>query len=202
MGQLEPHEVNPDESQNMNGGFHDAVQFPPINDNQESPILMRHQTPDININVNAIRNGIPTENWKAELFDCMNDPTLAVVTCCFPCITFGEIAEILDNGQTPCATSGILHALMSGFIGLSCIYSSTYRKKLRNKYGLVEVPAPDWITHLFFEPCALSQAYRELQLRGIDPSIGWIGNVARMQLKLQQQKAGMNPPQHQAMNIG
>ncbi|KAG6413755.1 hypothetical protein SASPL_126469 [Salvia splendens] len=38
--------------------------------------------------------------WKSNLFDCMKDPQNAIITLCFPCVTFGQIAEILDNGST------------------------------------------------------------------------------------------------------
>jgi hypothetical protein len=55
---------------------------------------------------------------------------------------------------------------------MPCIVSCGYRSKLRAKYGLIEDPAPDWLTHCLFEWCALCQEYRELNNRGLDPSIG------------------------------
>uniref|UniRef100_A0A7N2R390 Uncharacterized protein n=1 Tax=Quercus lobata TaxID=97700 RepID=A0A7N2R390_QUELO len=113
-----------------------------------------------------------TQGWNSGLFDCMNDPTNALITACVPCVTFGEITEIVDNGQTTCSTSGLLYGLIAMFIGIPCIMSCTYRTKLRGRFGLTESPAPDWITHFFCEPCALCQEYRELQARGIDPSLG------------------------------
>ncbi|XP_010265197.1 PREDICTED: protein PLANT CADMIUM RESISTANCE 6-like [Nelumbo nucifera] len=139
---------------------------------------------------------VPTEGWKTGLFDCMDDPTNTLITFFFPCLTFGQVAEIVDNGQTSCGTSGLLYGLVLGFIGLPCIYSCTYRTKLRSKFGLVESPAPDWVTHFLCEYCALCQEYRELQLRGLDPSIGWLANVARQQ---QQAQVQMVPPPTQTM---
>ncbi|KAF2298765.1 hypothetical protein GH714_026868 [Hevea brasiliensis] len=91
------------------------------------------------------------EGWRTGLFDCMEDPMNAVTTACFPCITFGQVAEIIDNGHTSCGTSGLLYGLIAAFIGLPCIMSCSYRTKLRAKYGLVESPAPDWVTHFFCE---------------------------------------------------
>lgn len=141
---------------------------------------------------------LPTESWKTGLFDCMEDPTNALVTACFPCLTFGQIAELVDSGQTTCTTSGLIYGVILMFIGIPCIMSCTYRTKLRSRYGLFESPAPDWVIHCFCECCALCQEYRELHLRGLDPSIGWQGNQARKQ-NMQLQQATMVPPGHQAM---
>lgn len=66
----------------------------------------------------------------------------------------------------------MLYGLICCLFGIPCIYSCTFRAKLRNKYGLPDAPAPDWITHCFCEYCALCQEYRELKNRGLDPSIG------------------------------
>ncbi|XP_047334801.1 protein PLANT CADMIUM RESISTANCE 4-like [Impatiens glandulifera] len=134
-----------------------------------------------------------TEGWKTGLFECFDDPVSALMAFFFPCVPFGQIAEIVDNGHTSCSTSGLMYVLVTVCIGLPCILTCSYRAKLRNKFGLVESPGPDWLVHCFCECCAISQAYRELQLRGWDPSIGWEGNVAR---QIQQR---MVPPRHQAM---
>ncbi|KAF5730374.1 protein PLANT CADMIUM RESISTANCE 6-like isoform X1 [Tripterygium wilfordii] len=138
------------------------------------------------------------EGWTSGLFDCMNDPMNALMTAFFPCLTFGQIAEIVDEGHTTCGTSGILYGAIAFLIGCPCILSCTYRTKMRNKYGLVEAPAPDWATHFLCEWCALCQEYRELNQRGLDPSIGWQGNVVRMQQQ-QQQQVAMMPPMNQTM---
>lgn len=70
-----------------------------------------------------------------------------------------------------CATSGLLYGVLF-LIGVPCVYSCMFRDKMRNKYGLPDAPAPDWITHLFCEYCALCQEYRELKHRGFDPVLG------------------------------
>ncbi|KAK1565006.1 hypothetical protein Q3G72_016732 [Acer saccharum] len=132
--------------------------------------------------------------WSSGLFDCMNDPMNAVITALFPCLTFGQVAEIIDEGHTSCGTSGMLYGAIAFFIAVPCIMSCTYRTKLRNKFGLPEAPAPDWITHFLCEWCALCQEYRELQLRGWDPTIGWQGNVAR-----NQPQVSTMPPMNQRM---
>ncbi|KAL3719415.1 hypothetical protein ACJRO7_004386 [Eucalyptus globulus] len=90
----------------------------------------------------------PPSPWTMGFFDYMDDPLIAVVACCFPCVTFGQIVEIS--------------------------------------------PAPDWITCFFCECCSLSEGYRELKNRGLDPSIG---NPANMQNV--QHQVVMVPPMHQ-----
>ncbi|KAH1080511.1 hypothetical protein J1N35_020272 [Gossypium stocksii] len=144
--------------------------------------------------------GIPVGNggvdgWRTGLFDFMDDPMNALVTAFFPCLTFGQIAEIVDDGHTTCGTSGLLYGAIAFLIGLPCLMSCTYRTKLRNKFGLPEAPAPDWVTHFLCEWCALCQEYRELQLRGWDPSIGWQGNLAKKQV----QQPVMMVPMNQRM---
>ncbi|KAK1439800.1 hypothetical protein QVD17_05621 [Tagetes erecta] len=140
----------------------------------------------------------PTQGWSNGLFDCADDPENAIITACFPCITFGQIAEIVDNGQSSCSTSGVLYCLIASFIGIPCIMSCSYRTKIRNRYGLMETPAPDWVTHFFCEWCALCQEFRELKARGLDPAIGWQGNMIKNQ-NMQQQYAPMTPPMNQTM---
>ncbi|CAK9147773.1 unnamed protein product [Ilex paraguariensis] len=189
-----------------------VVQFPPPQgvgvqveyQAMQSPSSLLHNAQGFNSPIMgvpmAIQNTTPlvaTEGWKTGLFDCLEDPGNALVTACFPCLTFGQIAEVIDNGHTSCGTSGMLYGLIACCIAMPCLMSCTYRTKLRNRYGLVESPAPDWVTHCFCEWCALCQEYRELQHRGLDPSIGWMGNVAKQQ-KMQQQVA-MMPPMNQRM---
>ncbi|KAL5544740.1 hypothetical protein UlMin_008524 [Ulmus minor] len=149
-------------------------------------------------------NGVPsvipvpnvvTNQWNSDLFDCMNDPMNAIITLFCPCITFGQIAEIIDNGGTSCVTSGMLYGLLAFFIGLPCIISCAYRTKLRNKLGLVESPLPDCVAHFLCECCALCQEYRELQANGLDPSIGCQGNIARQH----HHEVNMMPPLHHRM---
>ncbi|XP_031278813.1 protein PLANT CADMIUM RESISTANCE 4-like [Pistacia vera] len=154
--------------------------------------------------------------WHSELFDCMNDPMNALVTILFPCLTFGQIAEIIDDGHTSCGTSRMLYAGVAFCKGLPCIISCTYRTKLRNKgviepsraefspallrnkFGLPKAPAPDWISHFLCDYCALCQEYRELQARGWDPSIGYQGNLARNS-NMNMNHVSMMPPGNQRM---
>ncbi|KAL6205825.1 hypothetical protein ACLB2K_023077 [Fragaria x ananassa] len=141
---------------------------------------------------------IGSEPWKTGLFDCMEDPNIAVTTALVPCLTFGQIAEVVDDGNT--IVYVLQHAQQADcYMGWSqrsvachaCIVSCAYRTKIMNMYGLVEAPASDWLTHLFCEPCALCQEYKELQRRGLDPSRGWQGNAAASGMNV---RSHMTPP--------
>ncbi|KAL5726260.1 hypothetical protein ACHQM5_009315 [Ranunculus cassubicifolius] len=179
--------------------------FPPQLNPQGYPQPQTYYPYNQNVGAQMHQTGAPaypistgTMPWKTDLFDCMDDPNNAIITFCFPCVTFGQIAEIVEHGQTTCATSGFLYGCIAAFIGVPCLISCGYRSKLRSKYDLVEVPAADWITHCFCEWCALCQEYRELKIRGLDPAIGWQGNLMRIQ-NMQQQQQGvmmMPPVQH------
>ncbi|PIN13500.1 hypothetical protein CDL12_13885 [Handroanthus impetiginosus] len=115
----------------------------------------------------------PRVPWSTGLFDCFSDVRNCCITCWCPCITFGQIAEIVDKG------SSSLYTLIACVMGCPCCYSSFYRSKLRQQYLLHESPCGDCVVHCFCDSCALCQEYRELKNRGFDMYIGWHGNVER-----------------------
>ncbi|XP_015580022.1 protein PLANT CADMIUM RESISTANCE 2-like [Ricinus communis] len=117
--------------------------------------------------------------WSSGLCDCGSDVKNCCITFWCPCITFGQIAEIVEKGTTSCATTGAIYAILACFTGCGCIYSCMYRSKLRHQYMLPESPCNDCLVHCCCEACALCQEYRELKSRGFDMSIGWQGNVER-----------------------
>lgn len=123
------------------------------------------------------------------------------ITCFCPCITFGQIAEIVDKGSTcmhsyhinlilitwfflqsflltwsyccftACAVQGTVYGALA-MTGFACLYSCFYRSKMRGQYDLEESPCVDCLAHFFCEACALCQEYRELKIRGFDMGIG------------------------------
>ncbi|KAL2906257.1 Cell number regulator 1 [Bienertia sinuspersici] len=133
--------------------------------------------------------GRGTVPWSTGLCHCCDDPANCLVTTFCPCITFGQIAELVNQGEPGCAVNGTIYALLMGFGGLACLYSCFYRPKLRGQYGLEELPCADCLVHFCCEPCALCQEFRELKNRGFDMGIGWEANIKR-------QKAGITvaPP--------
>ncbi|KAE8709547.1 Cell number regulator 1 [Hibiscus syriacus] len=67
---------------------------------------------------------------------------------CCPCVTFGQIAEIVNKGSISCAASGGVYGLLA-LTGLSCLYSCVYRSRLRGQYDLEEGPCSDCLVHSF-----------------------------------------------------
>ncbi|TYJ49805.1 hypothetical protein E1A91_A01G160700v1 [Gossypium mustelinum] len=95
--------------------------------------------------------------WSAGFCDCCSD----LKTCCIsywcPCITFGQIAEIVDKGSTSCGASGALYTLIMFVTGCGCLYSCCYRSKLRKQYNLKGGNCGDCMRHFCCEPCALTR---------------------------------------------
>ncbi|XP_065871215.1 protein PLANT CADMIUM RESISTANCE 2-like [Euphorbia lathyris] len=125
------------------------------------------------------RRAMPPGKWSTGLCHCCDDPANCLITSCCPCITFGQIAEIVNQGSSSCATSGAIYGVLLAFTGLSCLYSCFYRSKLRGQYDLEEAPCVDCLVHFCCETCALCQEYRELKNRGFDMGIGWEANMDR-----------------------
>lgn len=121
----------------------------------------------------------PAGSWSSGLCGCFSDCSNCCVTCWCPCITFGQIANIVDKGSTSCATAGGLYALLALLTGCGCLYSCIYRSKMRQQYNLPEKPCNDCLLHFCCESCSLCQEYRELKHRGFDMSIGWHGNMEK-----------------------
>ncbi|XP_047341977.1 protein PLANT CADMIUM RESISTANCE 2-like isoform X2 [Impatiens glandulifera] len=133
--------------------------------------------------------GGSNNNWSTGLCGCFEDVPNCCLTFWCPCITFGQIAEIVDRGSTSCGASGALYTLILMLVGCTCCYSCFYRTKMRKQYSLPETPCGDCLIHCFCETCALCQEYRELKNQGFDMSLGWHGNVER-----QNRDVAMVPP--------
>ncbi|XP_030529203.1 protein PLANT CADMIUM RESISTANCE 2-like [Rhodamnia argentea] len=117
--------------------------------------------------------------WSSGLCDCLSDRRNCCITCWCPCITFGQIAEIVDKGSSSCGVNGALYTLISCTVGWCCCYSCFYRAKMRQQYALKKSPCGDCCVHFWCECCALCQEYRELKINGFNMKIGWHGNVER-----------------------
>ncbi|KAL6213421.1 hypothetical protein ACLB2K_012868 [Fragaria x ananassa] len=117
--------------------------------------------------------------WSTGLCHCCDDPANCMITCFCPCITFGQIAEIVDQGSSSCAQQGTCYGILLATTALACLYSCFYRSKLRGQYDLEESPCVDCLVHFCCPGCALCQEYRELKSRGFDMGIGWEANLDR-----------------------
>ncbi|XP_059433777.1 protein PLANT CADMIUM RESISTANCE 2-like [Corylus avellana] len=115
--------------------------------------------------------------WSTGLWSCFSDMRSCCLTFWCPCITFGQVSEIVDRGSSSCGANAALLYLLSAFTGCGFYYSCYYRSKLRRQYMLKESPCWDCCVHFFCFHCALCQEYRELKNRGFDVSVGWAGNT-------------------------
>ncbi|OAY59207.1 cell number regulator 2 [Manihot esculenta] len=117
--------------------------------------------------------------WTTGLCGCREDFKNCLITCFCPCITFGRNAEIIDKNVISCGCSGLVLFALS-YVGVPCLYSFPYRRKLRAQYSLPAEPCSDFWVHCCCLHCALCQEYRELKNRGLDPSLGWEANAEKM----------------------
>ncbi|KAL9691454.1 hypothetical protein QQ045_011878 [Rhodiola kirilowii] len=113
--------------------------------------------------------GVP---WSTGLFDCHEDEPNAVMTAFLPCLTFGQIAEVMDQGEMTCFLASFIYTLMMPALCSQWVMGSKYRKLLRRKYNLVEAPYEDVVSHIFCPCCSLCQEFRELERRGLNPALG------------------------------
>ncbi|KAG2314042.1 hypothetical protein Bca4012_064664 [Brassica carinata] len=119
--------------------------------------------------------------WRTGLFDCQEDQTNAVMTTILPCVTFRQIAEVMDEGEITCPLGSFIYLLMMPGLCSQWVMGSKYREKVRRKFNLVEAPYLDCATHVLCSCCSRCQEYRELKARNHDPSLGWNGILAQMQ---------------------
>ncbi|OWM66579.1 hypothetical protein CDL15_Pgr013796 [Punica granatum] len=137
--------------------------------------------------------------WTTGLFDCQEHPRSAIMSTFLPCVTFGQIVEVLDAGEMNWALGGYIYLVMMPGLCSHWLMGSKYRAKLRRNYNLVEAPHTDVITHIFCPFCALSQEFRELKNRGHDPALGWKGIMAQQQAPNNGHLDISIPPQNQFM---
>ncbi|KAL5715927.1 hypothetical protein ACHQM5_017683 [Ranunculus cassubicifolius] len=158
---------------------------PPLHEQDGRLLYPQQGVPQYETGIPVYPQNFPGQNqgprtpgeWSTGLCGCSKDSSNCCITCCCPCVTFGQIAEVVDKGSTPCVVGGVIYGLILAFIGCPCIYSCGYRTKIRNLYSIKEDPCTDCCVHCWCECCAVCQEFRELRIRGVDPLIGWQGNV-------------------------
>ncbi|XP_024989871.1 protein PLANT CADMIUM RESISTANCE 2-like [Cynara cardunculus var. scolymus] len=141
--------------------------------------------------------GVPPQQvvvpaWSTDLFECFDDPQTFIITFFAPCVTFGQIAEMVDRGRTSVGMYAGLYFLIMYFTGCGCLLSAYFRIKMSHIYRLPDDPLINILVHLICEPCALCQEYRELQHHGFNMQlgVGWHNQT----LEVQQIGAPMEPP--------
>uniref|UniRef100_A0A6N2NHY5 Uncharacterized protein n=1 Tax=Salix viminalis TaxID=40686 RepID=A0A6N2NHY5_SALVM len=133
--------------QMYNNGPHQAANFPPQGPQQmpqafppqafQNPYQAQPQggqfPPKSPVNGTPVNQ--QQQAWTTGIFDCLEDPSNALITALFPCVTFGQIAEIVDNGQSTCATNGMMY----GLIGMPCLLSCGYRSRTGSLTGFLNI---------------------------------------------------------------
>ncbi|KAK8946684.1 Cell number regulator 10 [Platanthera zijinensis] len=111
--------------------------------------------------------------WSVGLCGFGDSCGTCCLTCLLPCVTYGRIAEAVDDGHSSCGSNCCVYALLMP-LQVQCLLSCTSRTKLRAKFGLAPEPCGDCCVHYWCEPCALCQEHAELKNRGYHPSKGFI----------------------------
>eukprot|EP00898_Chlorokybus_atmophyticus_P005849 jgi/Chlat1/6265/Chrsp44S05776 len=117
----------------------------------------------------------PLGQWSTGLCSWCDDGAVpCVVACCLPCITFGQVAEVV-NGQD-CFVAGVIWWLLQQ-VGCCCLYSIPVRGAIRQKYGIPGGACGDCCLHVWCICCAFLQEQRELKVRGAFGPNGMHRNV-------------------------
>uniref|UniRef100_A0A7S0WN92 Uncharacterized protein n=1 Tax=Chlamydomonas leiostraca TaxID=1034604 RepID=A0A7S0WN92_9CHLO len=105
---------------------------------------------------------LPQGVFSSGLCSCFDDMGSCIITCCVPCVTYGQNVERLQNG------SGFFGACLLYYCCAccACFFAGGTRGQLRQKYGLKEDPCSDCCVHCWCSPCGLCQEARELKARG------------------------------------
>lgn len=77
-----------------------------------------------------------------------------------------------NNNIAGCPLGSFIYMLMMPALCSQWIMGSKYRTKIRDRYGLVDAPYQDVVSHIFCSSCSLCQEFRELKNRGLDPALG------------------------------
>ncbi|KAI3733805.1 hypothetical protein L6452_13261 [Arctium lappa] len=136
----------------------------------QAPLNTALQQQGVVVGVPPQQGDIPA--WSTSLFECFDDPQTFIITFFAPCVTFGQIAEMVDRGRASVGMYAALYFLIMYFTGCGCLLSAYFRIKMSHIYRLPDDPLINILIHLLCEPCALCQEYRELQHHGFNMQLG------------------------------
>ncbi|KAF2178519.1 PLAC8-domain-containing protein [Zopfia rhizophila CBS 207.26] len=105
------------------------------------------------------------QSWKHSLFECFSPPSLCLVTCCLPCVTFGKTHHRTRKngnmeGYEPINTSCLLFYLSSCF-GVHWALQAMQMQDIRERYNLEGSCVGDIFKACCCGCCALIQAEKE-----------------------------------------
>ncbi|KAI4357595.1 hypothetical protein L6164_001533 [Bauhinia variegata] len=118
------------------------------------------------------------EEWSTGFCGCFSDAGSCCLTFWCPCVSFGRVGEIVDQGTIGCCIHGTICCLLGVTLHLApAIYLWIYRNKMRRTFNLEGNDCADCLLSCFCFHLSICQQYRELKARGYDLSAGWAANV-------------------------
>lgn len=133
--------------------------------------------------------------WSSGICGCAEVCSICCVTWFCPCITFGRVAEVADQGRWRCYAYGTIYCLLS-LVGIEWLYSFMFRKKLRAMYSLAEHPCNDCCMHCWCGRCALCQEAREIKYRA-----DWVEPAMAPPVAQGMTSNDMPPPYYEKENV-
>ncbi|KAJ8324226.1 hypothetical protein BDV3_001912 [Batrachochytrium dendrobatidis] len=104
------------------------------------------------------------ESFTHGLFDCFGDFGTCILSCCCPCVTYGQNLQRAE-GKDGCCMDATFY-LFTMFCGLHSCCGCYGRGRVRHATNITEGSVGDCCAHLFCAPCALTQEKRELDSCG------------------------------------
>ncbi|CAN4118127.1 unnamed protein product [Withania somnifera] len=153
------------------------------------------QYPMIPGNNNDFNGQIYSQPWSTGLFDCFTDLKNSFITCLCPCITFGQVDEILSERQITWWEGALMFGLLELFsCQTSFVFAWYHRMQFRKKYNLMGNLFSELAIALFCMRLVLCQNYRQLNKLGFDVALGWKANMKKQRRISSQAAIQFVPP--------
>jgi len=110
----------------------------------------------------GIQQGGAPKPWNNGLFGCFSDLGTCCMTCCCPCVQYGQNYEAIH--KQGCFSNGAIFTILA-YCGLSCLVHKDLRRDIRQRHGLEE-GCGDCLTTCCCPVCAICQEAREIKSRG------------------------------------
>ncbi|XP_055821921.1 cell number regulator 1-like [Solanum dulcamara] len=147
-------------------------------------------------NNNNLSNGqIYSQPWSTGLFDCFSDIKNCFITCLCPCVTFGQVDEILSQGKMTWWEAALMFGLLETLCcQASLVFAWYHRVQFRKKYNLMGNLFSEFAITLFCMRLVLCQNYRQLNKLGFDVALGWKANKKKQRRIASQNAVQFVPP--------
>ncbi|XP_009604569.1 uncharacterized protein LOC107772041 [Nicotiana tabacum] len=147
-------------------------------------------------NNNVFNGHVYSQPWSTGLFDCFSDLKNCFITCLCPCVTFGQVDEIVSEGQMAWWESALMFGLLESlcFSQASFVIAWYHRAQFRKKYNLMGNLLSEFAIALCCTRLVLCQNYRQLNKLGFDVALGWKANKKKQRRIASQTAARFVPP--------